>query len=100
MNETEGHRYARLNNRYSRLRIVWARIWQPPIDPALLTWVTVTVPPAQREVSIKGARGLVWELNIRYEHARTGLTRTVEMLWERETSGPPATSTNDLWVPI
>jgi PKD domain len=100
LNASEGNRYARLNARYSRVRMVWARTWNPYLEPADLTWVEVDFPAAQRGVDADDARGLVWEVSIRYEHTRTGLARQVELLWERETSGPPATSTNDLWVPI
>lgn len=99
LNDCEGHRYARLNAPNSTFTITLAKGDDLGIEPAALTWVELTIGAAyaaQRGFSFTEARGLVSEINIRYDHGRTGLVKTVELTWEKETSGWPAvTSTVD-----
>jgi len=91
LNTQEGHRYARLNAPESHFSITLAAGSDQGIEPANLTWVRLTISSAlaaQRGLSFTTARGLVHSIDIRYEHARTGLVRSVELEWEREvTSG-------------
>jgi len=93
LNSCTGHRYARLNAPESSFRIILAEGDDLDIEPADMTWVKLTISAAnaaQRGLAFTEERGLPLKLNIRYNHARTGLTRTVELLWEREISGPAA----------
>jgi hypothetical protein len=97
LNIQEGHRYARLNAVDGLYTITLAGGDDRGIDPAAMTWVKVTIPTAvaaRRGLSFDSARGLPQELNIRYGHGRTGVTREVTLTWERETNGTPATT----WV--
>lgn len=92
LNKVTGHMYARLNALETPFRIVLAEGDDKDIEPADLTWVQLDIGAAyaaQRKLTFSNERGLPLELNIRYNHGRTGLTRTVELLWERETSGVP-----------
>lgn len=100
LNAATGHRYARANAPHGPLAItllqddgstVTAVPWRE-IEPADMEWVTLTVSEetaAQRGLTFTAARGLVKELTIRYNQGRTGTTRTIEITWERETSGEP-----------
>lgn len=93
LNATTGHRYARLNARESYYQIDLAESRNNTIDPARMEWVTLTITPtvqAQRGMAFTAARGLVHEMTFRYSHDRTGTTRQVTLLWERESSGYPA----------
>lgn len=118
LNSVTGHRYARLNAALGRLSITLATGDDLGIEPAALAWVNLHIPAgvaAQRGLIITNARGLVHEMNIRYSHERTGTVKTVELIWERETSGEPATTVDieqaepvdpgewvppsDLWTP-
>jgi hypothetical protein len=91
LNSQEGHRYARLNAPESHFSITLAAGDDLDIEPANMTWVRLTITAAlaaQRGLAFTTARGLVHSLSIRYDHARTGLVRSVELEWEREvTSG-------------
>jgi len=93
LNSVTGHRYARINAPESPFRITLAEGDDLDIEPADYTWVKLTMSSdtaAQRGLAFTEERGLPLELNVRYEHARTGLIRTVQMMWERETEGTPA----------
>jgi hypothetical protein len=95
LNSCEGHRYARLNAHDSYFLITLAGSDDLDIEPADLTWVTVTLPAAyaaQRGLSFAAARGLVHEMTISYEPSRTGVVKTITLLWEREVAGSPATT--------
>lgn len=105
----EGHRYARLNARQSHFTITLAEGDAKEIEPAALTWVQVTVSAAtaaQRNLQLSTARGLVRQVDVAYQHGRTGTTKTVTLTWERETTGtpaapffPPETDFPDDWEP-
>lgn len=91
LNTQEGHRYARLNAPESHFAITLAAGSDQGIEPANMTWVRLTISSAvaaQRGLTFTTARGLVHSIDIRYQHERGGLVRTVELDWEREvTSG-------------
>lgn len=90
LNYQEGQRYARLNAPESLFNITLTQSDDLDIEPANMTWVTLTLPAAQaaqRGLNFTAARGLVHEVSIRYEQGRTGLVRSVELSWERETVG-------------
>jgi hypothetical protein len=110
LNTVTGHRYARINAPQSKFTVTLAAGDDLGIEPADLTWVRLIVGAAQRTPGAAfDRRGLVQELNIRYDHGRTGTTKTVEMVWERETTGTPAVTVipaaaepvddGDFWVP-
>ncbi len=93
LNVTEGNRYARLNAEENLFRITLTEGNDKDIEPADMTWVRLDIAAAyaaQRGLAFSNERGLVHEVNIKYSHGRTGFVRTVELLWERETDGPPA----------
>lgn len=93
LNAVTGHRYARLNAPQGLYAVQLAAGDDLSVEPADMTWVELTLSSdtaAQRGLAFTEARGLPKELSIRYSHERTGLVRTVEMTWERETSGSPA----------
>lgn len=100
LNAQEGHRYARLNAPESHFSISAASTGSATepsvgelVEPADMSWVTLTLSAAlaaQRGLSFTAARGLVHEVTIHYEQGRTGLVRSVELDWERETVGGPA----------
>lgn len=93
LNDCEGHRYARLNAPNGTFTITLATGDDHDIEPAALTWVTLTIGSAyaaQRGLNFTAANGLVSEINISYDHNRTGLVKTVQIIWEKETSGWPA----------
>jgi hypothetical protein len=95
LNATEGHRYSRINAPEGMFNITLTAGDDQDIEPADLTWVRLNVSSdtaAQRGLTFTNARGLVQEMNIVYEHARTGLAKTIELLWERETDGDPAST--------
>ena len=90
LNSQAGHRYARLNAPESHFSVTLAQGDDLDIEPANMTWVQLTITAAlaaQRGLAFTTARGLVHEISIRYQHERTGVVRTVELQWERETSG-------------
>ena len=92
-NESSGHRYARLNSRDSHFQIQLTEMGNNNIDPALMEWVTLSIPgfvAAERGLSFFDERGLVHEMTFNYQHNRTGIIRTVDILWEREVIGSPA----------
>lgn len=112
LNATTGHRYARVNARQNLFNITLAQGSDLGIEPANMTWVRLTITAAiaaQRGLTLTTERGLVQEINIRYSHERTGLVRTADLTWERETSGTPAVTVTpaaadpvddgDTWTP-
>jgi len=93
LNACEGHRYGRHNASQGYFSIILAEGDDQGIEPADMTWVRLNVSAdtaAQRGLTFSNERGLVREMNVRYDHTRTGLVKSVELLWERETSGTPA----------
>jgi len=89
LNTCEGHRYARYNAPERYFSIVLSEGADQGIEPADMTWVRLNISAstaAQRGLTLSNERGLVREINIRYDHTRTGLVKQVELLWERETS--------------
>lgn len=93
LNDVTGNRYARLNAPQSKFMISLAEGSRQGIEPAYMTWVRLTIDStvaAQRGLTFTNARGLVHEIDIRYQYSRTGVTRTVVLEWERETSGTAA----------
>ena len=99
LNLCAGHRYARENAPESLFTIILAEGADQGIEPADMTWVQLTISTAtaaQRGLNFTTERGLPHELSIRYNHGRTGITRTVELKWEREIVGTPAVT----YVPV
>ena len=95
---TTGHRYARVNAPETTFAVSFAQGDDQAIEPADMTWVKLTITAAhaaQRGLAFSEERGLPLELRIKYAQGRTGLVRTVTMVWERETSGSAA----EHWVP-
>jgi len=87
-NDTAGHRYARLNAPNSHFNITLLGD-DLDIEPANMTWVKLTIDAdtaAQRGYTFSLGRGLVHEVNIRYDYQRTGLVKTVKLDWELETA--------------
>lgn len=100
LNAATGHRYARMNSPYGLLTVTLiqddgaagANIPWHEIEPAHKEWVEFTLSAAnaaQRGLTFTSVRCLPKEVNIRYNHSRTGLTRTIEVTLEIETSGQP-----------
>lgn len=95
LNTVTGHRYARLNAPQSLFRLTLAEGSRQGIEPAELTWVRLTIPSAaaaQRGLTLTNERGLVQQIDVRYQATRTGLIKTYVLTWERETSGIAATT--------
>lgn len=95
LNTVTGHRYARLNAPQGLFRLTLAEGSRQGIEPAMMTWVRLTIPAtaaAQRGLTFTNERGLVQQIEVRYASTRTGLTKTYSLTWERETSGPAATT--------
>ena len=93
LNQVTGHRYARMNAPESLFTITQTQDQDNLIDPAALEWTTVTITAAlaaERGLTFTTERGLVSEMSIRYKADREAVTRTVVLLWERETVGLPA----------
>lgn len=93
LNATTGHRYARLNAPQGLFTITLAEGDDYDLSPAALTWLQVTIDAAtaaQRGLTFSEARFLMRQLDIRYNHTPTGLTKTVTIQAERETVGIPA----------
>lgn len=91
LNAVTGHRYARINAPQSKFTVTLTSSDDLGLEPADMTWVRLLVGAGQRVPGqVFDRRGLVQEINIRYDHQRTGLVRTVELVWERETVGTPA----------
>lgn len=92
LNIYTGHRYARLNAPQGLFRFTLAEGSRQGIEPANMTWVRLTIPAtaaAQRGLSFTNERGLVQQIDVRYQATRTGLVKTYTLSWERETSGTP-----------
>lgn len=100
LNNATGHRYARMNSAYGLLTVTLIQDDASPqasvpwreIEPALKEWVEFTLSSAnaaQRGLSFTSVRCLPKEVSIRYNHSRTGLTRTIDVTLEIETSGQP-----------
>lgn len=101
-NDCEGNRYARQNARYGRLQVVLASGEDSSLralEAASLQWVRLTLPSNRRGRSFAATRGLVWQINIRYQLEREGMVREVSFEWEPETSGPAAITTDLNWIP-
>ncbi len=99
LNVHEGHRYARLNANEGHFQITLSGNSDKGIEPADMTWVRLTISQdiaAQRGLSFTTARGLVHEVRIQYSAERTGLMRTVELEWERETLSVAEAVTEDV----
>lgn len=95
LNIVTGHRYARLNAPQGLFRLTLAEGSRQGIEPALMTWVRLTIPAtaaAQRGLTLTNERGLVQQIDVRYQSTRTGLIKTYTLTWERETSGVAATT--------
>lgn len=87
-----GHLHARLNATEGRYSAVLAEGDTQGIEPANMTWVTLTIDStvaAQRGQTFSAARFLPHELDVRYRFSREGITKTVTVELERETSGIP-----------
>jgi hypothetical protein len=95
LNAREGHRYARLNADWSAFRLALAHSGDAGFEPALMEWVTLAV-----GVDAAAGRGFTWssgtdrflplEVAIAYRHTANGTLKQVELVLEKETSGPPA----------
>lgn len=95
LNIYTGHRYARLNAPQGLFRLTLATGSRQGIEPALMTWVRLTIPAAAaapRGLTLTNERGLVTQIDVRYQAQRTGLVKTYALTWERETSGVPGTT--------
>lgn len=95
LNWQTGHRYARLNAPETEWTFKLAGDNDFGIDPALMQWVNISLPAdiaAQRGLSFTEARFLPLELNITYNTERTGITREIELIAEREVVGTMATT--------
>jgi hypothetical protein len=90
LNSCAGHRYARMNALHGLIPITM--ITDVGIEPSNMTWITLTLNSAysRRQAGFTAARGLPIEVNITYNYSRTGVTKTVEVLFEEETSGTAA----------
>lgn len=106
LNSCEGHRYARVNAVNGLIPVTM--VTDLRIEPANMDWVTFTLNSGytRRQLGFSTARCLPVEINISYNYARTGLTKTVELLLEQETSGtaavtyiPPDTDWEPPYVP-
>lgn len=110
LNNATGHRYARMNAATGLLTVTLiqddgAPVEQIPwrlIEPAHKEWVTFTLSAAnaaQRGLTFTTARCLPKEVTPRYNNGKTGLTRTVEVTLEPETSGQPGATYTPPAVP-
>lgn len=112
LNNLTGHRYARLNSILGKFRINLVGSELGDIQPALMQWVQVTLSSAvaaQRGLAFTNARGLVDNIRISYGHSRSGITRSISLEWEKETTGFEAATVDveeaepvdpeDSWVP-
>jgi hypothetical protein len=104
LNSTEGHRYGYINAFTGQLILSLAA--DSGIDPADMTWVTVTIADTytRRSLGFSAVRFMPVEVNIIYSYDRRGMFKTVELVLEKETSGTPATTyippgTDWDWVP-
>jgi len=100
LNAYAGHKYARLNAPQGLFSLALAAGSTQGIQPADLTWVRLTLPAsvaAQRGLTLTNERGLVHDIDVRYQSTRAALLRTVTLRWERETSG---TSAITVTVPV
>lgn len=90
LNICEGNRYARINALHVLIPITMVE--DVGIEPSEMTWITLTLNSgySRRQAGFSAARGLPVELNITYNYAREGTTKTVEVLFEEETSGSAA----------
>ena len=93
LNQVTGHRYARMNAPESLFNITQTQDQDNLIDPAAMEWTTLTITAAlaaERGLTFTTERGLVSEMSIRYKADKEAVTRTITLLWERETVGLPA----------
>lgn len=99
LNIVTGHRYARLNAEWGPFSLTLAEGTDYDLEPAALTWIRVTISAAvaaQRGLSFTEARFLMKQLDIRYSHGATGLTKTITITAEKETAGDPAVTEEQL----
>lgn len=94
LNIAEGNRHARLNARYGLFAIImpFERL-SVYLEPAFMQWVTLTVSVDNgpyRGLTLTAQRGLVKEYAFHYDYTDRGVICTATLLWEMETSGPPA----------
>ena len=90
LNAYAGHKYARMNAPQGLFSLALAAGSTQGIQPSDLTWVRLTLPSsvaAQRGLAFTNERGLVHDLEVRYQSTRAALLRTVTLRWEREVSG-------------
>lgn len=98
LNGVEGRRYARLNAPHTHFALTLA---DPSVvddlEIADMQTVQLKLPSTlatQRGLSLDNELGLVHEMTIRYQVGRTGLVKTVDLVWERA-----VTATNAVTVP-
>ena len=92
LNVSCGQRYGRLNSGESPFRITLADGDDRDIEPANMTWVKLSLSPeysAQRNLTFIEARGLPLAVEWNYSFTRTGVTKEVIVIWEKETFGIP-----------
>ncbi len=97
LNDACGQRYGRLNAPQSPFTIVIPDPGYTRIDPAEMTWVTVTVGAdyaAQRGLTFTSDRGLPLEVQYSHQYSREGYARSATLIWERETEGIPGQTYN------
>jgi len=101
---TEGHRFAKLNRPYEPFTITMPyTLLDPDVDVGEAKWLHLTIGdglhPIREATGFSQLRGVVTELNIQYDYTDTGLTRTITITWEMETSGYPAIEVT-LWPDV
>lgn len=93
LNAYAGHKYARINARYGLFTVTLPGSGNSAYDPALLGWVALSLGAevaAPRGLTLGGLRFLLRRVEVRYNHAITGLTKQIDLTVEMETSGPAA----------
>lgn len=98
LNNCEGNRYARMNAPIGRVSLTVSSQRLPRfLDPADMQWLALRLyssgiypawyrPPA----GSASLRGIIHEMNIRYDYQPSGVVKTASITWEAETWGPPA----------
>lgn len=102
LNKTIGHKYARENAPQSHFTITLAGSDDLGLEPANLEWVWLGLSAdeaAQRGlffltmaggIPVYQEQGLVHSVDITYKYAPEGMTRNINVEWERATVGKPA----------
>lgn len=95
LNARTGNEYARRNNRWLPIKLQMVHTGDIGCDPALYTWVTLTVAAAsnRRGLSLTSQRTLPTQVNITHSNDRRG-TKNVEWVVEVETDGTPGATLN------